>query len=394
MKRIAILGGTFNPIHNGHLSMAHYVYETGLYDEILFMPTGDPPHKDEGTIVDKVHRWRMCEIAIQQTAHYKLSAIEINRLGKTYTVETLLTLKDENPLDDYHLIIGADSLLDLPKWYNKELLFNICQFIVINRPGYENQLEGQLALLRENYGAQIQWVDTPLLNISSTEIRQLHKEGKLISTLVPDLVEKYIQEHHLYSEDYSMDLSELETMLKGKLSDKRFMHSIAVKNTAIDLAKKHKGNVQKAAIAGLLHDCAKAIDNKKKLKLCDKHGIIASYAEIENPDLLHAKLGAILAREKYAVHDIEILDAIECHTTGKPLMTLLDKIIFISDYIEPTRNKAPRLDYLRALSQISIDETLIDILKDTLEYLKLSGKIIDPKTEETYQYYQCYKNSL
>lgn len=387
MKHIAILGGTFNPIHNAHLAMAHHVYQTGLFDEIWFMPTGDPPHKEWGIVVDKSHRWQMSLLAIKGYDHFVLSDVEINRTGKTYTVDTILELKKTQPLNDYYLIIGADSLMDLTKWYNTDLLFKICQFVVINRPGYEQLFNEQLELLRTQHGAHLQVVDVPLMDISSTDIRQCCQEDKSISNMVPPDVEIYIKTHQLYKNS-TVDLSSLEEKLQSKLSSKRFSHSIAVKNTAISLAKCYNCNIHQAAIAGLLHDCAKAIEHKKKIRLCEKHGIEVTPAEIENPDLLHAKLGAIVAKEKYGINDLEILNAIECHTTGKPLMTLLDKVIFIADYIEPTRNKAPRLDYLRALSEKSLDDTLLEILKDTLDYLKLSNKVIDSKTEETYLYYK------
>ena len=141
-------------------------------------------------------------------------------------------------------------------------------------------------------------------------------------------------------------------------------------------------------IAGLLHDCAKCIPPKKKIRLCKKYHIHITESEYANPSLLHAKLGAYIAAEKYHIKDQMILSAIHCHTTGKPHMTMPDKILFISDYIEPGRKDAPHLPELRKLAFQDIDECLYLILKDTLSYLQTRNLTLDPMTEKTYRYYQ------
>ncbi|MBC7960231.1 MAG: nicotinate (nicotinamide) nucleotide adenylyltransferase [Vallitaleaceae bacterium] len=389
MKNIAILGGTFNPVHLAHLSMVQAVYATNLFDEIVWMPTGDPPHKEERVIVNKLHRWHMCLCAIEGINYLSISNLELNRTGKTYTVETIQTLKDAFPTNDYYLIIGADSLLDLPKWYQFEVLLTICKFVVIKRPGFENTFESQLDFLRNQHGAKIQVVDMPLMNISSSDIRQLCSINRPIDHLVPTTVADYIEQQKLYKtlQFSPHTLCDLERMLRDHLSPKRFLHSIAVKDTAIDLAIIYKCDLSKVAITALLHDCAKSLTNEQRRKLCKKFSVIPSPAEIESPDLLHAKLGAIIALEEYGIVDGEILEAISCHTTGKPEMSLLEKIVFIADYIEPTRNKAPRLTQLRHMATISLDEVLVQILKDTLDYLVTTNKSIDLRTEETYDYY-------
>ena len=143
----------------------------------------------------------------------------------------------------------------------------------------------------------------------------------------------------------------------------------------------------KALVAGLLHDCAKCIPNDKKLKLCRKNGIEVTPFEEKAPFLLHAKLGAWMAEHEYHVSDPAILSAIACHTTGKPDMSLLDKIVFIADYIEPGRNKAPGLPEIRRLSFTDIDQALIRILSDTLDYLASSNDPIDPATQNVLDYY-------
>ena len=186
----------------------------------------------------------------------------------------------------------------------------------------------------------------------------------------------------------SYNILKMKKTLRKYLTLDRYEHTEGVMYTAAALAMKYGEDVEKALVAGLLHDCAKCIPDSKKIKICRKYHIEVTELEVNNPFLLHAKLGAFLAKEKYDIEDQEILDAIACHTTGKPAMTLLDKIIYISDYIEPMRSKAPNLTDVRRLAFEDIDVTLFKILSDTLEYLRSSSKTMDCMTLKTYEYYK------
>lgn len=176
--------------------------------------------------------------------------------------------------------------------------------------------------------------------------------------------------------------------LKKELDADRYEHTMGVSYTAAALAMRYEANIQQAQVAGLLHDCAKCIPNQKKIALCEKYNIKMTELERRNPFLLHAKLGAFLAMHKYGITDKEITSAILNHTTGKPNMSLLDKIIFVADYIEPQRKKQPNLAEIRKLAFIDIDKALLRILEDTLSFLKASSGEIDPMTEKTYEYYK------
>ncbi len=168
----------------------------------------------------------------------------------------------------------------------------------------------------------------------------------------------------------------------------RYKHTMGVMYTAGALAMRYQADMGKALVAGLLHDCAKGFSADKKIKLCEKNGLSISESERNNPGLLHAKLGAFVASTKYEIEDQEILDAITYHTTGRPEMTLLDKIIYIADYLEPNRCEAPNLAEVRKLVFIDLDECLYVILRDSLAYLKSRNDVIDPMTEQTYLYYK------
>lgn len=183
------------------------------------------------------------------------------------------------------------------------------------------------------------------------------------------------------------DFIKMEKKLAKYLDEDRYAHTLGVMFICASLAMVHGCDLEKAQAAGLLHDSAKCIPNKKKLKMCAEHHIAVSDFEKEHPFILHAKLGAYIAKAKYNVSDKDILSAITYHTTGKPDMNILEKIVYIADYIEPSRNKAPRLTELRKLAFEDLDECMYQILKDTLLYLDKNPEDVDSATKDAYTYY-------
>lgn len=189
-------------------------------------------------------------------------------------------------------------------------------------------------------------------------------------------------------EKSKFDLQKIEKKLKKYLDEDRLWHTLGVMHTAASLAMVYNVDIEKAQLAGLLHDCAKCIPTKKKLKLCKENNIPVSDFEKEHPVLLHAKVGAYIAAEKYGVKDLEVLRAIAWHTTGTENMTDLEKIIYISDYIEPARNKAPRLPEIRKIAFQDLDLCMYEILHDTLNYLDSNPDDLDQTTVKAYEYYR------
>ena len=183
------------------------------------------------------------------------------------------------------------------------------------------------------------------------------------------------------------DIRKINKALMENLDEKRYEHTLGVAYTATALAMRYEESIPKAYLAGLLHDCAKCLDDANKIDICNKHNIVITKTEQKNPFLLHAKVGSFMAKDTYDVQDTDILNAILYHTTGRPNMTLLEKIIFIADYIEPNRKDAPNLELIRKTAFEDLDETLIMILNDTLEYLKTKSHDIDPMTENTLHFY-------
>ena len=176
--------------------------------------------------------------------------------------------------------------------------------------------------------------------------------------------------------------------MKDSISHKRYIHSIGVSDTAACLAMRYGYDIKKAHLAGLLHDCAKGLSVGDLFAAAKKSGMEISETERDNPELLHAKAGMTVAKDKYGIDDEEILGAICYHTTGKPEMTLLEKIVFIADYIEPNRTGIPSLDRIRAVAFNDIDVATAYVCRNSIQYLKRSSKLIDRITLDTYEYYK------
>ena len=183
------------------------------------------------------------------------------------------------------------------------------------------------------------------------------------------------------------DSRKIRRKMEKVLDPKRFEHTLGVAYTASALAMCYDVDINKAQTAGLLHDCAKCMSNEKKLSICEKHHIPVNEVERKNPFLLHAKVGSYVAMKQFNIHDQDIINAILNHTTGRPGMSQLEKIIYIADYIEPGRKQAPNLTKLRRLAFQDLDQALLQVLGDTLHYLESINSPIDPMTQKTYEYY-------
>lgn len=191
--------------------------------------------------------------------------------------------------------------------------------------------------------------------------------------------------HHI---DVAHHLKKLRKAMKEVQSSKRFEHTLGVEYTAAALAMRYGASVENALLAGLLHDCAKCLSDEELFSLCKKHGLDLSETEKRNPSLLHSKVGAYLAEHKYGIKNQDIINAIRSHTTGRPEMSLLEKIVFVADYMEPGRNHAPNLSEIRKLAFEDINKALLIILENTLAYLDTTGEETDPLSRETLNFYK------
>lgn len=201
--KIGIMGGTFNPIHNGHLMLGEYSYRSFGLDQVWFMPNGNPPHKAGISASYSADiRARMTELAIQEIPYFRLEDYEVRRQEPSYSYQTLEHFKEVYPEHSFYFIIGADSLFDINKWMKPERILKICTILAAFRGDKNNSeiMNRQIELLKERYGADIdiRLLISPLMDVSSHELREMVSEGKSISGLVPETVEQYIKEHGLY----------------------------------------------------------------------------------------------------------------------------------------------------------------------------------------------------
>ncbi len=184
------------------------------------------------------------------------------------------------------------------------------------------------------------------------------------------------------------DIRKIRQSMEKKLDAKRYEHTLGVAYTAAALAMRHGADVNNALLAGMLHDCAKCLSNEKRISICEKYNIAISEAEQKNPYLLHAKVGSFLAMKKYGVSDKDVINAILNHTTGRPGMSVLEKIVWLADYIEPNRKQAPNLAQIRNAAFENLDKALLMALEDTLDYLHAGNMEIDNMTQKTYDFYK------
>ncbi len=372
--RIGIFGGTFNPPHLGHKRLAQSMIKDASLDRILIIPTATPPHKESGSdLASQDERFAMCEILFSEDI-YKVSDIEFNRGGKSYTVDTVRALKDIYPDDELFLIIGSDMLLSFHRWYcYKEILENVTLCVATREEEISvSQLE---AYAKETLGLdkdQIIFSSIEAFECSSTEVRKLLKEGDSAESFLDEKVAGFIRDNEVYTDEYTP----WRKLLKGRLKQKRYIHSLNVADSAVILAEKYGGDKEKSYFAGLVHDIMKNASEEEQLQIMEKGGIILSQTEKNNPKLWHAMAGECYLRVEMGITDKEILSAVRYHTTGKAGMSLLDKIVYIADYISVERDYHDA-DVMRHLSMNEgLDEAALYALKYSFTSLSEKEKLI------------------
>lgn len=380
-ERIGIMGGTFNPVHQGHMDMARAAATQENLDKVLFLPTGNPPHKHEG-VVDAEDRYRMAASAIAQDPLLVPSRLELERAGVIYTVDTLTILKEKYPKAQLYYIIGADTLMELKHWRNYEKVLTMCTFLICPRMGgaSPSELEAERKRLTAMGGSFI-YVRMAPVDTASTQIRQALSQGRE-PALLPPVVLEYIRASGLYGVESRLYLGKTWIQqLWEALSLKRFAHSLCVAFTARRLALIHGVDPVQAETAGLLHDCAKCFPLQEMQRICQEHVLTQDPAVLESGNLLHSVAGAFVAASDYHVSDPDVLRAISSHTTGKVGMTALDMVVYLADKIEPGRAPYPLLDQVRAAALLSLPRAMLLSMEGTAKYVKKGGKPLHPTTQ-------------
>ena len=400
--KIGIYGGSFNPPHLGHLAAAESAARYLELDRLMLIPAGIPPHKQlSADAPAPAHRLAMtrlmgAQLELDTLIPVEVSDMELTREGKSYTSDTLRLLHECYPDAELWLLMGTDMFLTFHLWHAPEEIVRhagLCAFGRTERDG-EEVFAPQRAFLGEKFpGCRIVTMTLPnLVEISSTELRAGMVSGESEKMLAPQ-VYGYILREHLYGTNLDLKhltIPQLRPIALSYLKAKRCAHVLGTAATAVKLAEKYGADAHRAEVAGLLHDCTKKLSMAEQLALCERYGIVLDELEKKALKLLHAKTGAALARDVFGVDD-EIYNAILWHTTGKPGMTVLEKVIYLADFIEPTRD-FPGVDTLRRTVWEDLDRGLLMGLEMTVEEMQKMGSPIHVNTLTARDYLRGKEN--
>ncbi len=387
MERIGIYGGTYSPPHIGHIRAAEYAIEACRLDRLLLIPTGVSPHKEMSSGASSADRLEMLRLSTAGMEKAEVSDIELKREGRSYTVDTLLELKEQNPGSELVLLMGTDMFTSFLTWREPGEILKLAVLAVFCRGEREERkrIEDQKTVL-EALGAKVELVANPVTAISSTDLRRLLVFGCADSFLV-DGVGAYIRSHGLYGtgkKRKNLTLEELEAEVVALLNPNRVAHVLGCRDCAVELARLYGEDGTDAARAGLLHDITKAIDGPLQLTLCAEYGIVLDTFSRAYPKTLHALTGSLVAERIFGENE-NVVSAIRHHTTGRANMTLLEKIIYIADYVERNRN-FPGVEEMRAMAYKNLDKALLMGLESAVAHVNRQGQGLAPATLEALEY--------
>lgn len=380
MARIGIFGGSFNPPHLGHMLAVREFQKKLALDLVLLIPASVPPHK-ELAFDTPLHRLEMTRLAAQELPGTEVSELELHRPGLSYTADTVAALRAQYPNDELFLLMGTDMFLSFAKWYHPERITAEVTLAVAHRAADEpKKLQACAAQLAERFGAKTVLVENEYLPHSSTSVRAMLAFDCAESFLAPSVL-AYIREHCLYGWGEPLKQLPFEALAEHSLrlhKPSRMAHVRGCSETAAQLARHYGANETDARRAGILHDITKALNADEQLKLCEKYGIILDNFERCHPKLLHARTASVVAAQVFAENEA-VCAAIRWHTTGKADMSVLDKIVYLADYMEPNRD-FDGVEPLRKLVWTDLDAGMLLGLRMTMEQLRAHESEIDPNS--------------
>lgn len=384
MERIGVFGGTFNPVHIGHIQAAKQALTALHLDRVLLIPDHIAPHKELPTgSPTPQQRLDMLRIAVQDCPGLEISDIELRREGVSYTYLTIQELKRMYPHDQLVLLMGTDMFTSFDSWRNpEEILKNASLGVFCRGDKKEKQAIAAQKERMEAMGAQVELAHNDVIAISSTQMRRL-LAFRCAGSFLPEGVLEYIREYRLYNtraQWKNLPMEALEPIVLSLLNPNRVAHVLGCRDTAVALAKRWGADETDAARAGILHDITKAIDGPLQLTLCEAYGKILDDFSRKYPKTLHALTGSLVA-ERIFGENKAVVDAIAYHTTGKADMNLLEMIIYVADYMEPNRD-FPGVETLRQLAFSDIQAALRLGLEMTMEHLKEQGSEVSPASRE------------
>lgn len=360
--KVGIFGGTFNPVHMGHITLMREMKAALGLDKVLVIPTSIPPHKDtHGSLASGRSRLEMCRLAVKDEPYAEVSDIELKRGGTSYTVDTLRALKREYRDDELWLLMGSDMFYTVDSWYEPTEIMRLTGLAVMAREDREQQeLLKKQAMLAEKFGAAITVVKAKPVVISSSELRE--GDAPLENALALDpRVKRYIIQNGLYGRQKKqlLDLDEITVYLKSHLSPKRFEHTLNVANEALHLASVLNEDGDIAYIAGLLHDVCKELPFDEMLKLMENSDIINNQAFRESPKVWHGYAAANFIQSEFSVFNTQIIDAVKHHTTGAAYMSRIEEIVYMADLVSAERDY-DGVEALRSKTYRDFDAALLE----------------------------------
>ena len=382
MERIGIYGGTFNPPHLGHFRGAEYALEQLRLDRLLMMPAHTAPHKDTD-MPDPMQRLRMVQLGLGDREDIIASDLEVNRGGISYTYETVEQVAALHPNAQLFLVMGTDMFSQFESWRNPDRILKHATLAVLCRGEKGEQEAIAEAMSKLNtMGAKVEILQNPVTAISSTDLRRMLC-FRCASDFLPQPVEEFILMNGLYGscKNYRhLPIGKLQEVVVSLLKPNRVAHVLGCRETAVELAKLYGANETDAARAALLHDITKALNGQLQLTMCSSYGTMLDKFSLKNPKTLHALTGSLVAERIFGENEA-VVDAIRCHTTGKADMNLLEKIIYVADYVEPNRD-FPGVEELRNLAYTDITKALKLGLQNTLNLLHRQGSEVSPESME------------
>ncbi len=387
--KTAIYGGSFNPPHLGHLEAARTVYESLKPDSFLIIPDRVPPHKELAVGSPAPYeRLELCELNFRSIPGCTVTDMELKREGKSYTADTVAQLKAEGA-EDIYLVMGTDMLLSFEEWYRFQYLLESCTLAVLAREDDDHdELLCHKRKLEELYGGKIEILSHEPLPMSSSDIR-----AKLRLRMGAELLDEEVYSL-IIRRGYYEALPEL-TWLRNEayelMSSTRVAHAAGCESEAVMLAMHWGEDPEAAATAGILHDITKKLSLEQQLILCGEYGIILDNAMLESPRIIHAVTGAAMAAERFGVSE-EISSAIRWHTTGKSDMSTLEKIIYLADAIEPSRD-FEGVEELRELAYENLDKAMAAALERSIENIRMKGAEPYKDTIEACQWYNTLERN-
>lgn len=381
MANIAIYGGTFNPVHIGHTNLVDCFIKKLNFDRVIVIPTNIPPHKQVQITADGKTRFEMCKAAFEGEK-IEISDIELNRPEKSYSIDTLTSLKQLYPDDELFFLMGSDMFLSLESWYRYDDLKKLTTFCAAARNSEDRKLLEKHALKLEQNGAKTVVVDIDVVDISSARIREKIMFGEPFADFLPEKVQKIVAEKNLYSFEQAVEFC--KNAIRPRLNDSRYNHSLCVAKSAGELADKYGANHNKAYLAGILHDITKQTSEEEQLQLIEKFDILCEDTQMDSKALWHAVTGAAYVKNILKFTDEDFLNSIRYHTTSRKGASLLEDVVYIADFISEDRDY-PDVDVMREKSQRSLAEAKEYGLAYTIADNTQKGRRVGANTIEAYK---------